>query len=536
MDLPPTIPDTMRRIKRMAWTSLLGGLFIVLAVLVAGFYWYIVRVEVGNDQFLVVMKKTGLEIPPDTSYGPDQVVLFPELVAEIAQKTGRSEEEVRNTYKGVRYETYAAGRHWMNPWYYERHLCNVTTLGAGEVGVLIRKFGRPLPPGKTVATEPDERGPVAEILPPGRHFINPLAYEVKRFPMLQIPEGHVGVVTLLHGAEPQARNTYTVAEGEQGVQPYTLPPGLEAFNPYVKQVQVVDVRSHRYDMLGDEAIEFPSKDSFPITIEGTIEWAIRPEKVAEISVAYGDQSDIVRKIILPNARSLARIQGSRLSAREFMSPKRQKFQDALLAELKRDCWQQGIEIKSALVRAIVPPAEIANLISKREQADQEIKKYENQIQEAAAEAQLVEQKELQARNRAVGEANQQVVKLINEAKQGREVDVTAAEQELAVAKLKLEAATKLAAATRARGEAEAKVVLFDYQARAEPLADAVAAFGGGDVYAQHFFLQKIAPAIRSVLSNTEGPMADIFRQFQRFDGGGVVPASQSVTAAEEGGQ
>ena len=75
-------------------------------------------------------------------------------------------------------------------------------------------------------------------------------------------------------------------------------------------------------------------DSFTITIEGTIEWAIRADRVAEITVAYGDEEDILNKIILPNARSISRIQGSKLRAREFISGKtRTAFQDRLLADV-----------------------------------------------------------------------------------------------------------------------------------------------------------------------------------------------------------
>ena len=392
-----------------------------------------------------------------------------------------------------------------------------TLIGQNEMGVKIRKFGKPLPFPKTVATAPDERGPVAEYLGPGRHEINLLAYEVQKFPALHIPEGHAGVVTLLSGDDPAEKNTFTVAPGEKGVQRETLRPGLEYYNPYLKKIETVDVRSHKYDMLGDDAIHFPSNDSFTIAIEGTIEWAIRPDRVAEVTVAYGTEQDILDKIILPNARSISRIQGSKLSARDFISgTTRLAFQQRLLEDLKSKCWVQGIDIKAALVRDIQPPAEIALLISQREQADQEIDRSRNEMDEARSEAKLVEQYELQDRNSLLGDARRDVVTLTKEAEQRKIVAVTRAHRQLEVAKLDLQAAVKQAAAIKSRGEAEANVVLFEYKARAEPLTRAVRAFGDGTTYAQHFFLQKIAPSIRSILSNTEGPFAEIFKQFQTF--------------------
>ncbi|MFQ5495521.1 MAG: SPFH domain-containing protein, partial [Phycisphaerae bacterium] len=231
----------------------------------------------------------------------------------------------------------------------------------------------------------------------------------------------------------------------------------------------------------------------------------------------GDEDDILDKVILPNARSIARIQGSKLLAREFISGKtRTAFQDRLLGELKRECWQQGIAIKSALVRDIQPPAEIAGLISQREQADQEMERSRNEMEEAKSEAQLVVQRELRQQNSDLGDARRQVVTVTKEAEQEKVVAVTNANRELAVAKLALESARKQAAAIRSRGQAKANVILFDYKARAEPLARSVKAFGDGAAYAQQFFLQRIAPSIRSILSNTDGPFADIFKEFQTF--------------------
>ncbi len=481
-------------------------------------FWFVFRVEVNPNEILVLVNKTGRTLPTDIGNEiGDQVVLFPDLVNTLSTRTGLSAERVRDTFKGIRYEVLPEGRYFFNPYSYKRIKKSATVIGQTEVGVLVRRYGKPLPFPKTVATEANERGPVAEVLRPGRYNVNPFAYRVQKFPAAQIPEGHVGVVTLLSGPESKSKNTYTVEPGEKGVQRETLPPGLEYYNPYLRHLEVVDLRSHKYDLLNDDTIHFPSNDSFTITIEGTIEWAIRPDHVAEVAVAYGDQIDILEKIIIPNARSVSRIQGSKLRARDFIGGKtRTAFQEKFLTELKRECWSQGIDVKAALVRDIQVPTEIASLIGMREQADQEIERSTNQMEEARAEARLVEQRELQDRNKLLGDARRDVVTLETKAEQRKAVAITKAYQDAEVAKLNLEAAEKLAAAVRSRGEAEAKVILFEYQAKAEPLQRAVGAFGDGTTYAQQFFLQRVAPSIQSILSNTEGPFADIFRQFQTF--------------------
>ena len=525
MQEPPPFrrPGVTRAIVRLV------GLAMLLAVIAGLVQWFVIRVEVDAGEILVYVNKTGATVPSELAdaFG-DQVVLYPELVKALAARTGSTDEHVRATYKGVRLEVMPEGRYFPNPYFYKAVKFEATSIGQGEIGVLVRSFGKPLPFPKTVATAPDERGPVAEILLPGRHNINLLAYEVQRFPAIQIPAGHAGVVTLLSGDDPKERNTFTVGVGEKGVQHETLPPGLEYYNPYLKHIEVVDVRSQRYDMLGQDAIHFPSNDSFTITIEGTIEWAIRPDRVAEITVAYGDATDILDKIIIPYVRGIARIQGSKLAAAEFISGKtRTAFQDKFLAELKRECWEQGVEIRAALVRDIIPPDEIASLISQREQADQEIDRSTNQMAEARSEAKLVEQREMQAQNSAIGDGRRKVVTLTKQAEQSKGVAVTQAKRELEVNKLDLEAAKKQAEAIRARGQADANVILADYQARAEPLARSVRAFGDGVSYAQQFYFQKVAPAIRSILTNADGPFSETFKALQ---------ATPPETATSKGGR
>ena len=500
---------------------LLGGLAFATFLIV----WFVIRVEVGPNEIMILVNKTGKLLPSGLAgdYG-DQVVLYPELVEAIARETGEDADDILTSYKGIQNKVYKAGRYFPNPIFYKAFKTEATVIRQNEIGVKIRKYGKPLPFPKTVATETDERGPVADILLPQRYDINPFAYDIQRFAAIQIPEGHAGVVTLLSGDDPLTTNTYTVEPGEKGVQEKTLPPGLYYENPYLKQIEIVDVRSHKYDMIGLGAIHFPSSDSFTIKIEGTIEWAIRPDKVAEVTVAYGDEEDILNKIILPNARSISRIQGSKLEARQFISgTTRSAFQDRLLDELRTECWAQGIDIKAALVRDIQPPSEIANLISRREQADQEIERSTNEMEEAKAEARLVEQRELQEQNRNVGDARREVVTMTKEAEQRKSVAITQASRELEVAKLALEAAEKQAEAIRARGEAEANVILFDQEAKAKPLARTVEAFGGGSTYARQFFMKRVAPAIQSILTSTDGPFSDVFRQFQgeavrRFQG------------------
>jgi hypothetical protein len=166
----------------------------------------------------------------------------------------------------------------------------------------------------------------------------------------------------------------------------------------------------------------------------------------------------------------------------------------------------------ALVRDIVPPDDIKNPINEREIAKQQIRSLEQQIQVAKSQADLATQTETAQQNQAIGDANKQVVTIVKKAQQERDVAVTKANQDLEVAKLRLQAAQKQGDALTARGQADANVILLNKQAEAEPLRQQVSAFGGGENYAQFFFYQKVAPSVKTILTNTDGPFADLFKQ------------------------
>jgi hypothetical protein len=107
--------------------------------------------EVDANEILVLVNRIGKTIPVDLvdDFG-DQVVLYPELVRAVAARTGETEEKVRNGYKGIRYEVLGEGRCFSNPYSYKRIKMRTTLIGQNEIGVLIRRFGKPLTLPKTV--------------------------------------------------------------------------------------------------------------------------------------------------------------------------------------------------------------------------------------------------------------------------------------------------------------------------------------------------------------------------------------------------
>jgi regulator of protease activity HflC (stomatin/prohibitin superfamily) len=495
---------------------------ILLALFVYGcYFWFVRRVVVGNGQVLVLLKKDGSRSLPGNQ------IVVPKPPGQTDQAAYAQWEREYGDCNGILEQVYSEGTYFsFSPFDYEREVVSAVIIDSGKVGVVIKKFGADLDPGQVLADPSrNQRGPLPDVLKPGRHndYSNPYAYEVKQVEPVQVSAGHRGVVTVMAStAAPtqQHGNNYLVEDSMLGVQRGTEVEGFRQINPFERRITPISITSQRYQMGGDDSIRFPSSDSFEITMVGFVEWSIVPDKLPLLYVQYGEGAGLIeyieQRIILPYARSFCRLVGSQYNARDFISGEtRLKFQDEFAAKLREACAKQGIEVLQALVRDIVPPQAIKDPINEREIAREQILQLEQQIVFAKTEADRVTQQEIGKQNQAIGDANKQVVTIVKEAQRGKDVALTKARQDLAVAKLKLEAARKQAEAIVARGQAEAHVILLDKQAEAEPLRRQIQAFGDGDTYAQFFFFQKIAPAVKSILTNTDGPFADLFKQFVR---------------------
>ncbi len=425
--------------------------------------------------------------------------------------------------KGIQLKMYPEGWHFLNPYTWEAKIVDKIEVPEGQLGVLIRLYGAPLPKGQVLAGE-GQKGILAKVLRPGRHTINPYAFRVELHPKISIPAGHLGVVIRISGKEPKEPNMFITNNGERGVQKETLDEGDYYINPYIKKVVPVDVRAHKFEMHGQRGITFPSKDGFKISMDGTIEWYIDRKRVAEVFVKYVDKLDskdrviknIVDKVILPYARGFSRIEGSKYLARDFIGGKtRQQFQDEFLSGMKKACGTQAIIIRSTLVKNVIPPEGIVKPIKQREIAIRLREKYVQQMEREKQQKQLSIQKTLQYRAKYQKQAQADVSVAITKAEQRKQVEIINALKKLQYAKLRLQAARNDAKIILARGQAKAKVILLKNKANAEGLRKAVEAFGTGQAYIRYLFYQKLAGSFQTILSNTRGPFIRVFQDLSK---------------------
>lgn len=473
-------------------------------------------------------------------------------MAILIKKTGKNldnNEEVASSaeYKGVQKEFLLEGKHWSDPYNWDWKVIDQEEVPQGKMGILISLTGDNLNYGEFLAKVDPSRemlqggvltkGVVPGYLTAGRYPIHPYLFKMEIKDPVIIPAGYRGVVTNLAGPMPADPNKMLVPPGSRGVQEETLGTKTHYYNPYEERINLVDCRSQRFNLAEKKDMGFPSKDGFWVSLDGIVEFRVMPEKAAEVYVTYNDEDngelideEIIRKVIMPIARSFCRVEGSKKSGRDFISGEtRIQFQKDFETAMKSECEPLGIEIVVALITNISPPQQIAEPVRRRELSKQEEKQYQQQILQQTSEQKLAVEKEMVKRKQELIRTEEEVVKVTTEAMREQEVAVTKANENLEVAKLKLEAAEDEAIAIEARGKAEADVIRFDNEAEAAGWKRSVEAFeGDGAAFARYVLNQKLAPAYRRIMANTED--SPIMKIFESFAPGQTVTPKKPVTS------
>jgi regulator of protease activity HflC (stomatin/prohibitin superfamily) len=521
------------RAPAAALVGLSGFIVLLLVAVIGGYVIYSsFRIEVPTAYMAILTHKTGKDLPNADEIAPS---------AE---------------YKGVQQQVLTEGRYFYNPYNWSWKVVPQIEIPQGKLGVRIRLHGEELPYGEIIAKSETQKGIVADVLRPGRHAINGYirgddeapgyaAELIELHDPVVIPAGFKGVVTKVAASLPANANKLLSDPGTRGVQEAALHEQTYYVNPYVTRIHLIDCRSQRFNLESDGDMGFPSKDGFWVSLDGIIEFRVKPEEAARVFVIYNEASndgthydakidqEIIKKVILPNARSFCRLKGSAHSGKEFISGEtRSKFQAEFQESLKNTCQTQGIEIIQALITRINPPEKIADPVQKRQIAIQEEEQYKKQLLQQTAEKQLIIDKETIKQKQAIVGSEQEVIKLITQAEREQEVTLIDANQRLKVAEFELSAAEDLAAAEMARGKAAAEVIEFQNAAEAAGWKKSVDAFGGnGDLYARWVLLKKLAPAFRQMMVNTaDSPLMDFFEEYNIGKNGTPSPTVPATVA------
>lgn len=540
------------------------AVIIALVVVQQIWHWEVERLEVPAGKFLVRIHKWGKDLAEGEIIAPDE------------------------SYKGVMLEVWPEGRHFLNPLFWSHEIDEMVSVPPGECLVLTRKFGKDIPSERITgngdilaAHDPNhpydgERGIVKEVLTPGSHRLNRYAYSWESRKAVEIKINQVGVRTLKVGKDPSKikadaqRGSYVVPTGYRGIQEETVPPGTYYINDYVESIKPVEVRSHRVEL---RDITFPSRDGFILTPRVVVEYAVDPSRAPEMLVRLTDegtlhqddatpeqqlQNEILQKVILPHIRGYARIEGSNFDARDFIlsdamqtsalpgappeqpaetakaDNARERMQKALLEKVKPRCEALGVEIRAVTLADLLPPKELSEQIAQRELARVEREKNQSIVKQHKAAQELASKIGLKQQAKEKVEAETMLVQATTKAEQLKEVEESRLKQELTNAQVELEAARDQAAATLAKGDAEAKVIGLKNEAEVAGLRTAVQGFTSAEYFAQYHMLQKLAPALTEIFAGDDSDFARLFsgymsRPTSEMKSAQPLPAATTVT-------
>lgn len=504
--MPQVLREPRDRSNRAAPLILLVLFLSMLLPLFGWLVYSMFRIDVGTGQMAVLIHKVGKDIVNDDEVAPGV------------------------EYKGVQRVVLQEGRYFKNPYTWDWQVIDQIVIPKDKLGIKISLTGDDLPYGEFLAHVDDDGNPttkgiVPAVLRPGRYPINPYLFEIEfeQHEPVVVPAGFEGVVTNLAGPLPKNSNTLLAAPGERGVQEETLTAGTYYLNPYAQHISLVDCRSQRFNLAEKRDMGFPSKDGFWVQLDGRIEFRIDPKKAASVYVTYNEEhngdsvdEEIVQKIIMPNARSFCRLEGSNKLGHDFIEGEtRTQFQIEFEKTMQNACEPLGIEIIQALITSITPPDQIAEPVRQRELAKQDEVKYQQQTKQQEQERVLAEKKAMVDQKRELVTIEKDIIQLTTEAERMQKVAVTEANQKLEVAKIRLEAARDEATAIESRGKAEADVITFQNEAEAAGWRRSVEAFqGNGNLFAQYVLYQKMAPAYRRIMINTaDSPIMRVFESF-----------------------
>lgn len=498
-----------------------GGIVLLMSIIGAYVIYTKFRIDVPARHIAVLTKKTGKDLENGQEVSPDE------------------------KHKGLQLEVLTEGRYFYNPYSWSWEVYPMIEIPKDKMGVRIRLYGNDLPYAEFLASDEKHKGIIEEVLKPGRYAINAIMIDrvtkqevgtsrgnksdyveiVELWDPKVIPAGYKGIVTNLAGPLPEDPNKLLVEKGFRGPQEETLEPGTYYLNPYMYRINAIDTRSQRFNLSQGKDMTFPSKDGFPISLDGIIEFRVINETAAQTYVTYnevGNDSDgasaiaeeIIEKVIMPNARAFCRLRGSNSSARDFIGGvTRTEFQKAFQTAITDTCKAQGIEIVQALITKIKPPEAIAEPLRNREVAAQEKKQYTQEILQQQQEAKLATENAMIEQKRELIGADRMVIEDVTKASEEQEVAIEAAERDLAVAERKLDAAKDEAEAILAEASAQAAVIGFENEADAAGWKRSIEALDNdGHAFARYVLYQKLAPGYRSIMTNTaDSPLMDVFK-------------------------
>lgn len=202
-------------------------------------------------------------------------------------------------------------------------------------------------------------------------------------PFVIVPSGYVGV-----------KKTFGKIDDDE------LREGLNIIIPLVQHVDRIEVRTRVLEFVSGKGnqINALSKDGLPIVIDIAILYRVRPDRAAELVKQYGYDFDerVIKQIIRTSVRDSIATMDSATVYQE-----RQKLQDSIVADVRRQLEQRFIVLEDILIRDIRLPQSVVEAIEQKRRAYEEAQKMQFLLEREKLEA---ERKKVEAEG--IAKANQ----------------------------------------------------------------------------------------------------------------------------------
>lgn len=339
--VPYIAPSAQERWQRLAMRIAIPTLGVLLLLVLL---WNIFFVYVPPGHMLVIVAKQGK--PLDAASG--------RVLAE--------EDE-----QGAQRHVLGEGYHFVWPIIYSTEVHKNLEVPfpskehpLGQVGIVTHLGGIRPRSGGILADKEDEIGIRRHVLPPGTYRLNPHGYFLELVDPIEIRAGFVGVLNRRLGEKSESK--FAGKPTQQGLLRQVLQPGLYYINTKEYQVLHREVgiyqTSYHYDTEAtrNSALTFPVKDGNSISMDCTIEWELLPQNATDLAAQYENLKAIETRVVDQKAKKVSRDRGFNFGAQDWLEgDKREKFQTDFENELKKECEQSKVMVRSAYIRTIILP-------------------------------------------------------------------------------------------------------------------------------------------------------------------------------------
>lgn len=209
--------------------------------------------------------------------------------------------------------------------------------------------------------------------------------------------------------QPEERGVVISAINPQGYRSDGLQPGLHWIVPFAETVVTYPISRQTYTMSiapqegavqGDDSVTARTSDGQEIFIDASVIFAIDPDKVVDVHIAWQDRYD--RDLVRPLARGIIRDEAAQYGVEQIVTQQRQELIQGIRTRLDQRLEANGLMLVEFVLRNITFTPEYAASVEQKQIAEQKAQEAKLTVEQRRQEAE-------QARQVAQGKADAQVI-------------------------------------------------------------------------------------------------------------------------------